>query len=46
MRLGEKYHKIPVEVIPCAYVPVGNKITKYFGGKAELRMGKMKAVYF
>jgi ribose 5-phosphate isomerase A len=44
-KLGEKYKKgIPVEVIPMAYYPVQLKIEEMYGGTAELRMGKMKAV--
>jgi ribose 5-phosphate isomerase A len=44
-KLGEKYKKgIPVEVIPMAYCPVQQKIEALYGGLAELRMGKMKAV--
>lgn len=44
-KLGEKYKKgIPVEVIPMAYCPVQQKIEAMYGGTAELRMGKMKAV--
>ncbi|XP_071448164.1 ribose-5-phosphate isomerase [Hetaerina americana] len=42
--LGEKYKKgIPIEVIPFAYVPIGNKIKGKFGGDVELRMAKAKA---
>jgi len=44
-KLGEKYKKgIPIEVIPMAYCPVQQKIEALYGGLAELRMGKMKAV--
>jgi ribose 5-phosphate isomerase len=44
-KLGEKYKKgIPVEVIPMASYPVQQKIEEMYGGTAELRMGKMKAV--
>jgi ribose 5-phosphate isomerase A len=44
-KLGEKYKKgIPIEVIPMAYCPVQQKIEAMYGGTAELRMGKMKAV--
>jgi ribose 5-phosphate isomerase A len=44
-KLGEKYKKgIPIEVIPMAYCPVQQKIEAMYGGVAELRMGKLKAV--
>jgi ribose 5-phosphate isomerase len=44
-KLGEKYKRgIPVEVIPMASCPVQQKIEAMYGGTAELRMGKMKAV--
>lgn len=37
--LGDNYKKgIPIEVIPMSFVPVKNKIEKFFGGSAELRM--------
>jgi len=43
-QLGQQWKKgVPIEVIPMAYVPVAAKIEEYYGGKAELRMGKMKA---
>ena len=35
---------MPIEVVPLAYVPVIRKIEKLYGGAAELRMAKMKAV--
>nr|CAD7405147.1 unnamed protein product [Timema cristinae] len=42
--LGQRYTKgVPVEVLPLAYVPVQRKIEDMFGGRAELRMAKMKA---
>ena len=41
--LGEKWKKgIPIEVIPMAYVPIMNKLSK-MGGKSVLRMAKNKA---
>lgn len=44
-KLGEKWSKgVPIEVLPCGYTPVANKIQGLFGGVAELRMAKMKAV--
>jgi Ribose 5-phosphate isomerase A (phosphoriboisomerase A) len=44
-KLGEKWSKgVPIEVLPCGYTPVANKIQDLFGGVAELRMAKMKAV--
>lgn len=44
-RFGEKWKKgVPIEVVPLAYVPVIKKIEKLYGGVAELRMAKMKAV--
>lgn len=43
-KLGQQWKKgIPIEVIGLAYVPVGRKIEAKFGGKAGLRMAKMKA---
>ncbi|KAF4531849.1 hypothetical protein B566_EDAN000875, partial [Ephemera danica] len=42
--LGDKWTKgVPIEVLPCAYVPVSQQIEKRFGGSAELRMARMKA---
>lgn len=42
--LGEKWKKgVPIEVIPLAYVPITGKIELLYGGKAKLRMAKMKA---
>ncbi|CAG2066923.1 unnamed protein product [Timema podura] len=42
--LGQRYTKgVPIEVLPLAYVPVQRKIEDLFGGRAELRMAKMKA---
>ncbi|XP_011495669.1 PREDICTED: ribose-5-phosphate isomerase [Ceratosolen solmsi marchali] len=38
VRLGEKYKKVPIEVLPMAYVPVMKKIEDNFGGKIKLRM--------
>nr|CAD7263954.1 unnamed protein product [Timema shepardi] len=44
LHLGQRYTKgVPVEVLPLAYVPVQRKIEDMFGGRAELRMAKMKA---
>ena len=44
-KLGEKWSKgVPIEVLACGYTPVANKIQDLFGGVAELRMAKMKAV--
>lgn len=44
-KLGEKWKKgVPIEVVPMAYVPVIKKIEGSYGGVAELRMAKMKAV--
>lgn len=45
--LGEHWMRgIPIEVIPMATAPVSSKIVGKFGGKAELRMAKSKAVSF
>ncbi|XP_054847042.1 ribose-5-phosphate isomerase isoform X2 [Eublepharis macularius] len=42
--LGEQWKKgIPIEVIPMAYVPVAQALSKKFGGVAELRMAISKA---
>ncbi|KAL1122982.1 hypothetical protein AAG570_003306 [Ranatra chinensis] len=44
IRLGEKYKKgIPIEVVPSAYTPVGERIKRTLGGEAHLRMAKQKA---
>lgn len=43
-KLGGKWKKgVPIEVIDLAYVPVKRKIEAKYGGKASLRMAKMKA---
>ena len=43
--LGSKWTQgVPIEVVPLAYVPVGNRIRKQLGGKCTLRMaGASKA---
>ena len=42
--LGQQYKKgIPIEVIPMAYVPIKDKISKLFGGSPILRMAVKKA---
>lgn len=44
-RLGQTYKKgIPIEVIPMAYVPIKRRIEDQFGGVAEIRMARAKAV--
>jgi ribose 5-phosphate isomerase A len=43
-RLGERFQRgIPIEVLPLAYVPIMNRITKLFGGTIDLRIAKKKA---
>jgi len=43
-QLGEKFHRVPVEVVPMAYLPLMNRISKQFPeSKCTLRMAVTKA---